>query len=465
MGGQMGDFLSVSELVAATGGIANSLDSGLLGRSPHGIVTDTRGLHGGEVFLALRGEHFDGHDFVETALTKGAIAAIVENSWTGGDPQWPTIAVNDTLEAYQAIAREWRDRFSIPVVGVTGSVGKTTTKELIAAVLAACSGAQVLKTERNYNNEIGVPQTLLQLQATHQYAVIEMAMRASGEIALLTQIARPTIAVITNVGTAHIERLGSEAAIARAKCELLEHLRPDGIAILNHDNARLLDTAAQVWCGRTVTYGLDGGDVRGELLDPQTLLVNGRRIPLPLPGRHNALNTLAAFTVAQVLGANLEALEKGIAVELPEGRSRRYEIGDDIAILDESYNAGVESMGAALELLAQTPGRRKIAVLGTMKELGERSAQFHERVGQIARQVQLDALFIFAEATEAQAMAAGAIGLPLVEILDPDAADAHDHLARRVREFAQPGDRILFKASHAMRLDLAIAQLTATQTP
>jgi UDP-N-acetylmuramoyl-tripeptide--D-alanyl-D-alanine ligase len=415
-----------------------------------GITTDSRHLGAGELFLALRGEQFDGHAFVEVALQQGAIAAVVDrNSSTSGleDIKAPLLVVEDTLVAYQAIARWWRDQFTIPVIAVTGSVGKTTTKELIAAVLA--TQGQVLKTQANYNNEIGVPKTLLQLGQEHDYAVIEMGMRGSGEIALLTQIARPDIAVITNVGTAHIERLGSEQAIARAKCELLAEMPSTSIAILNHDNARLIQTAEQIWQGKTVTFGLDGGDIQGTLLDSQ-IQVAETAFPLPLPGRHNALNYLAALAVAQVLQVNWAPLIQGLTLELPKGRAQRYNLPNDIVILDETYNAGIESMTAALHLLAQTPGQRHIAVLGTMKELGDRSVDLHHQVGTVVQQLHLDHLLILAEAAEAEAIAAGAKPVPVEKFL------SHTALLERLKSLVEPGDRLLFKASRAVALDQVV---------
>ena len=420
-----------------------------------GITTDTRSLKIGQVFVALRGEKYDGHEFVETAWDKGAIAAIVDSQFEIIDAlaQQPLLQVEDTLQAYQKIAQWWRSRFSIPVIAVTGSVGKTTTKEIVAAVLA--NQGSVLKTQANYNNEIGVPKTLLELEPEHDYAVIEMAMRGAGEIALLTQLARPTIAVITNVGTAHIGRLGSEEAIAKAKCELLAEMPPNGVAILNHDNPRLIATAASVWIGQTLTYGLEGGDLQGQLIDNQILCVEGMQLPLPLPGRHNASNFMAALAVAKVLQVDWLPLAAGLVVNLPAGRSQRYELPNDVVILDETYNAGPESMMASLQLVASTPGLRHIAVLGSMKELGERSLEFHRQVGTLARKLELEALLILVDCPDAEAIAAGAAGISV------ECFASHAELVERLKEFVQPGDRLLFKASHSVGLDRVVKLLMA----
>jgi UDP-N-acetylmuramoyl-tripeptide--D-alanyl-D-alanine ligase len=445
--------LSITQLVdildATPVNLSDKAASALLG----GIMTDTRSLKPGHLFLALRGEKFDGHDFAGVAVEQGAIAAITDRRTGTQLNGVPQLQVEDTLQAYQQIARWWRDQFDIPVIAVTGSVGKTTTKELIAAVLS--TKGNVLKTQANYNNEIGVPKTLLELGPEHDYAVIEMAMRGQGQIALLAQMARPTVGVITNVGTAHIGLLGSEQAIANAKCELLAEMPTTSVAVLNHDNQRLIKTAATVWQGQTLTYGLEGGDLQGKLLDPQTLAVEGMQLPLPLTGHHNALNYLAALAVAKVLQIDWTPLKEGLSVQLPSGRSHRYELPNDIVILDETYNAGLESMIAALHLLAQTPGKRHIAVLGAMKELGERSPEFHRQVGNTAQQLNLDALLIAVDDPEAEAIANGAASL-LAECFS-----SQDALVKRLKELVQPGDRLLFKASRSVGLDRVVNQFRA----
>ena len=419
-----------------------------LNRACTGISTDTRRVGPGNLFIALSGEQFDGHDFVYQARERGAIAVLVHRPLD--DETLPQLVVPDTLAAYQRLGRWWRDTHAIPVIGVTGSVGKTTTKELIAAILGI--HGNVLKTQDNFNNEIGVPKTLLQLNENHTYAVVEMAMRGKGQIAELTHIARPDIGVITNVGTAHIGLLGSREAIAQAKCELLAEMPQTGCAVLNADNALLMETAATVWAGKTLTFGLTAGDLQGTLIDSHTLELEGLRYPLPLPGRHNALNYLAAIAVARLLNLNTNRLNHGLAVNIPNGRAQKHLLPGDVQLLDETYNAGLESMFAALELLTEVPGKRRIAVLGTMKELGEQSLDFHRQVGEQVKQLNLDALFILAELPEAEAMADGAHGLSFVDIENIETPDAHHALTQRLRTFLQGGDRVLFKASHSVAL-------------
>ncbi len=421
-----------------------------LDRLTTGVTTDTRSLQPGDIFVALAGEKFEGHDFVDMAIASGAIALVLsrELSLTADIPQF---IVPDTLQAYQQIASWWRDRFKLPVIGVTGSVGKTSTKELIAAVLN--TQGKVLKTQANFNNEIGVPKTLLEIRAEHQYAVIEMAMRGRGEISLLADIARPTVGIITNVGTAHIGRLGSREAIASAKCELLERMPDSSVAVLNYDNPLLIETAAKVWQGKTVTYGLSGGDVTGELIGNNILRVEGQDLPLPLPGIHNASNYLGAIAVARVLGIDIASLTAGLTVKLPKGRSRHYDLPDDIVLLDETYNAGLESMLAAVQMLKETPGKRHIAVLGTMKELGEYSESLHHQVGAKIQELELDLLLVLADEAATEAIATGATGIPSQCFSD------RDSLTTQLKKIIKPGDRILFKASNSVGLNQVVERL------
>ncbi|MBD2627882.1 UDP-N-acetylmuramoyl-tripeptide--D-alanyl-D-alanine ligase [Trichormus variabilis] len=445
---------TLSQLVEVLLAQPVNLSASALAQLGSGIQTDTRMLQAGEVFVALRGEKFDGHEFVPMAIACGAIAAIVDYAYE--NPGVPVLQVKDTLQAYQQIARWWRESFSVPVIGVTGSVGKTTTKELIAAVLA--TKGQVHKTYGNFNNEIGVPKTLLELGTEHDFAVIEMAMRGRGQIAELTQIAKPTIGVITNVGTAHIELLGSEAAIATAKCELLAEMPANSVAILNHDSPLLMETAAKFWQGKVISYGFSGGDIQGKLIDNEVVEVAGMRLPLPLPGRHNATNFLAALAVAQVLEIDWASLQNGVVVNMPTGRCQRFALPNDVLILDETYNAAPEAMLAALQLLADTPGKRKIAILGAMKELGERSPQLHQQVGEMVQNLQLDGLLVLVDGQDAETIAKSAIGIP------SECFVTHGDLVARLKNYMQEGDRLLFKAAHSVGLDRVVNQLRAEMT-
>ncbi|NJM99637.1 MAG: UDP-N-acetylmuramoyl-tripeptide--D-alanyl-D-alanine ligase [Phormidesmis sp. RL_2_1] len=435
-----------------------------------GITTDTRTVQAGDLFVALTGERFDGHDFVAQAIAKGAIAAVVRAGALKPDTAIPRLEVNDTLVAYQALAQWWRQQRGLPVVAITGSVGKTTTKELVSAALSLFG--TVLKTEANHNNEIGVPKTLLAIRASHDYAVVEMGMRGLEEIALLTQIAQPDVALMTNVGTAHIGRLGSREAIAQAKCELLRELPTAGIAVLNADDPLLMSTAAQVWTGKKITYGLNGGDVRGQVLyEPvakdapvnerlvkerlvkEELLIDDVRIPMPLPGRHNALNLLGAIATLQALNLDWRKLAQGFEVTMPAGRSQVHHLPHDITLLDETYNAGAEAMIAALQLLAAQPAARRIAVLGTMKELGAQSVALHRQIGQTVADLNLDALLILADPAEAEAMAEGAQGIISQQFT------SHAALGDHLKEIIKSGDRILFKASRSVQMDKVVIQL------
>jgi len=277
-------------------------------------------------------------------------------------------------------------------------------------------------------------------------------MRGLEEIALLTNIAQPDVALITNVGTAHIGRLGSREMIAQAKCELLRELPPKGIAVLNHDDSLLMSAASTVWSGEQISYGLEGGVVQGEMVN-DSVVVERVVIPMPLPGRHQALNLLGAIATLKALNLDWTKLAQGFTVKMPAGRAQVHRLPNDILLLDETYNAGAEAMVAALQLLASAPGTRRIAVLGTMKELGDHSISLHRHIGETVAQLKIDKLLVLADPDEAKALVSGAGSVPAQRF------DSHTELANSLKGMMQKGDRILFKASRSVELDKVVDQL------
>ncbi|MEA5442011.1 UDP-N-acetylmuramoyl-tripeptide--D-alanyl-D-alanine ligase [Cyanobium gracile] len=442
------------------------------------VSTDSRGDLAGALFVPLVGERFDGHRFLAETLATGAAAALVQRGRLEGDVLAELVAnggapiwlVEDTLVAYQQLALLWRRRLGLPVVAVTGSAGKTTTRELIKAALGSLG--PVVASSGNENNDVGAPLTLLKANETTAALVVEMGMRGLGEIDRLTRCAAPDVAVITNIGTAHIGRLGSREAIGQAKCEITAGLGPEGVLVIPAGDPLLECSLARVWGGRVVRVALEdelagfpaatpAPDLVGRLEADGLSLAGGPSLRLPLEGRHNARNQLLAVAVAQELGVPATALVD-LAVELPGGRSRRWSLGE-VELLDETYNASPEAVLAALDLLAATgseAGGRRYAVLGTMLELGERSLELHRQVAARARELGLDGLLIVATGTEAQAMESAAAGLPrLQRVASPEAA------ADVLLEWLQPGDRVLLKASRGVALERAIPLLEAALTP
>jgi UDP-N-acetylmuramoyl-tripeptide--D-alanyl-D-alanine ligase len=428
------------------------------------VTTDSRSLQPGSLFVPLVGERFDGHRFLGQALGDGALAAVVAaDRLDQVPPGLPVWSVPDTLAAYQQLAHLWRRELTAPVVAVTGSAGKTTTRELLRAALAPLGA--VLASVGNENNDVGVPLTLLKAQPSHGAVVVEMGMRGLGEIERLSRCAQPDLTVITNIGTAHIGRLGSREAIARAKCEIVTGLNPAGLVVVPAGDPLLEEALARAWGGRVLRVALSSDGPFDPLLpaadrlghlepDGGHLRLDGHRYRLPLPGAHNARNLLLALTVARSLGVDPQDLES-LEVQLPGGRSGRLEVAG-VQVLDETYNASPEAMEAALRLLAQQGGRR-YAALGTMLELGEASLALHRRVGELAGQLGLDGLVVVDGGPEGKAMAAGASGLGRLEqVADPQAA------AAVLRGWLRPGDTLLLKASRGVALERLIPLLAAS---
>lgn len=449
----------------ATGPLA--VDQAELKLAPQAICTDSRQLSGGDLFLPLIGEHFDGHGFLAAALEAGAAALIAQAGHLAPASQASVLAaaaaahvplwlVPDTLHAYQELAGLWRLQLAAPLVAVTGSAGKTTTRELIRSALAPLG--PIWASSANENNDVGVPLTLLGAGPDQAALVVEMGMRGLGEIERLSRCASPDVAVITNIGTAHIGRLGSREAIATAKCEIVAGLRPDGLVVIPAGYPLLDRALARVWSGRVVRVALQGEgheaaadlvgslDCQGEILE-----LAGVALPVPLEGVHHARNLMLAMAVARELGLEPERW-RPLQVDLPGGRSRRLH-KNGVLVLDETYNASPEAVLAALELLAQQPGRR-FAVLGTMLELGEQSLALHRSVAERARQLDLDGLVIVDQGDEGAAMIAAATGLSRLRQVDcPEAA------AEPLLQWLQPGDVLLLKASRGVALERLIPLL------
>ncbi len=418
------------------------------------VCTDSRQLQAGDFFVPLVGERFDGHHFLAQLPEHKVKAAVVSRSWTEPLPSgllhW---RVDDTLLAYQQLALLHRRALGKPLVAVTGSAGKTTTRELIRAALAPLGAIQA--SEGNNNNDVGVPLTVLGATAVDAALVIEMGMRGPGEIERLSRCTEPDLAVITNIGTAHIGRLGSREAIAAAKCEITAGLHPKGTVVIPAGDPLLESALAAVWSGRVLRVRLaDDPEVESDLVgdvNGDQLLIGADRLPLQLEGRHNARNLLLAVAVADQLGVSRKALQ-AMQVTVPGGRNRRLQQGG-LTLLDETYNASPEAVLAALDLLAAQPGRR-FAVLGTMLELGERSLELHQEVAARAVQLGLDGLVLVDGGAEGKAMAEVAAPLPHLQLVShPEEA------AAPLAAWLNSGDVLLLKASRGVALERLIPLL------
>ena len=385
--------LLLSEIANATGGK-------LLGEdiSVSNIGTDSRALQPGDVFLALKGPNFDGHRFIEQVSTLGASAVVVDHAL---DCQLPQVVVEDTRIALGRLGAYVKARLAPKTVGITGSSGKTTVKEMVAAILSRLG--KVLATKGNFNNDIGVPLTLLRLEPEHEYAVIEMGANHIGEIAYTTALVAPDVAMINNIAAAHLEGFGDLCGVARAKGEIFEGLSSDGVAIYNQDckyahkwqwrltdkNVRRFSCTSDASCYSSEVVLDDSGCARFKLNTREGHVY----IQLTVPGKHNVCNAVAAATVVLELGASLEDIRLGLALMSPvAGRLNLIELGGNCRLIDDTYNANVESIKAGIELLASYPGKR-VLVLGDMGELGSEARSYHQEVGEYAKSLGIDLLF------------------------------------------------------------------------
>ena len=414
-----------------------------------GVSSDTRQIKNGDIFVALRGMNHDGHKFLAEAFRLGAVAAIVENDCVVSSELGPIFFVESPLRALGEIARQHRSKFQIPVVCITGSSGKTTTKEMVASVLE--NRFNVLKSIGSENNEIGVPNTLLKLNAAHDVVVLELAARRQGDIEYLCSIAQPTFGVLLNIGSAHLEYFESLEGVAKAKGELLEYLDESLIALINADD-RVVCQEVQRTKGRLLTFGFQSESIfRGEglILDQEScghFLFRGFEIDLGIPGGHNAYNALAALSVGVQLGVNIQDAARVLSnFQAIEQRSQIIDVAG-ITIINDCYNANPESMRAALDILLNKLGQRKIALLGDMLELGPDSKRYHEELGRYVAPMVDELLTI---GTMGEYIATSAMGVGLSKTFH---FDNFDSVVKYLKNTLVKGDTILVKASQGMGL-------------
>jgi UDP-N-acetylmuramoyl-tripeptide--D-alanyl-D-alanine ligase len=466
-------MLTLAEVLDATGGGLRGARASIGDLRFSRVVVDSRAVTLGVLFVALKGQKHDGHAFVAQSLAHGAAGALVER--IPADCAWalnpaaegpPLIVVPSSQDALAAMARYALDRHpNLEVVGITGSLGKTTTKEVVASVLGA--HRRVLKSEGNLNSEIGLPMTVLNgLDRAYDIAVLEMAMYQVGDIRLLARLARPRVGVVTAVLPVHLERLGTIERIQQAKQELVEELPSNGVAVLNADDARVAEMATAA-SARVVRYGVsETADVRAENIDSQglrgvhfDLLHAGqrRRVHLPLLGAHSVHAALAATAVAHEEGFSLSDTAEALQRLSPALRLLVVDGINGSRVIDDSYNASPESVLAALNLLRELPGRRKIAVLGDMLELGSEEAPSHRRVGNRAAAV-LDMLVVYGQRSKITADEARRSGLAPEQVFE---ANSHDEIVERLREQLRPGDDVLVKGSLAMGMSAVVRGIRA----
>ena len=448
------DKLTLAEVVKVTDAETNS-DAEIFFED---VSTDTRKIKAGELFVALKGENCNGESFAKDAFNKGAAAVLVSKT-AKRIPDGVVLKVDDTLEAYRKIAGAWRDRFKIPVVAVTGSNGKTTTKDLTAAALNSLGNVQ--KTSGNFNNEIGVPMTLLEIKDKHKAAVVEIGMRGLGQIESLAQVVKPTIGIVTNVSETHIELLGSIENIAKAKGELVEAIQAGGTIILNADNPHTAQMKNLVRDGvKVLTYSLESGadfvakDILiGSVSTEFTLDFHGKEydFEIPMLGRHNVSNALAAIAAGYACGLKVPDVQRGFSTLTTT--KMRYEVirRDGLTIINDAYNASPASMRVAIKTTSEVYNGRLIAVLGDMLELGDISEKVHREIGAELVENKFDMLITLGELGKFIAAGAKDAGLENIYTFD-----THEDAAKKILELVHDGDTILFKASHVMHMEKII---------
>ncbi len=438
------------------------------GKTEHfkALATDSRHLRTGALFFALQGPHFDGHNFVGPALRRGATGAIIRKGKRSPQKRKGWIfSVEDPLTALGDVAGYWRRQFSLPVVGITGSNGKTTTKEWIAAILA--TRYHVLKTEGNFNNLIGLPLTVARLNRRHQIAVLEMGMNVPGEIDRLAVIAAPEIGIITNIGRAHLEGLTSLAGVARAKGELIQRLPTNGLAVLNADDERTLKLARRS-PAPVLTFGFSSrAHIKGKILTSDPLSGTLLRVKTPkkefrvrlnLPGRHNAANALAAIAVGYHFHISPTAMTRALRqTKSLWGRMERINLPNGAIVLNDSYNANPDSMLRAFETLKKiNPRYRKFLLLGDMLEIGKQDAAVHREIGRAAARAGIAELVVLGNRATDILAGAERAGLPRKR---QHLCTTHREVTRTLRSRLKKNDLLLIKGSRGMKLETIIQDL------
>ena len=450
--------ISLSLILEATqGSIAASVEDAYV----TSVTTDSRDVKPGMLFVALRGENFDGNDYVRSAIEKGASYALAERVPEGLEDR--VILVKDSLLALGAFASAYRNTLSMRIVGVTGSVGKTTTKEFIYAVLS--EKYRTHKTDGNHNNHIGLPMSLLTADATHEAGVYEMGMNHKNEISYLTRIVRPDVAVITNIGTMHIGNLGSREAICEAKLEILEGLSEDGGIILNGDEPLLAGVRRAYYVAENNRDAdMNITNIReGENGSAFDLTLGGERVEsivIPTKGRHNVFNAALAYAVGCYFGMGEFEIRRGLLNFRQTGMRQKIYPFQNITVIEDCYNAGPESTKAALGVLcdeAKRCGTRAVAVLGEMRELGEHSQALHKEVGSFAAEKKVDCLCILSQ--YAPEMAEGALLGGMDEKAITILPSAYDKAAEKIVSLLMPGDTVLFKASRSLRFETLLEEV------
>jgi len=423
-----------------------------------GVSIDSREIQPGELFVAIKGEHFDGHEFIEQAKEKGAVAVLVSKTTTVDLPQ---LRVDDTIIALGLIAKFWREQFKIPLIAITGSNGKTTVRHMLCSIAKEVfKEEECLESLHNFNNHIGLPLSLLRLSSTHKIAVVELAMNHLGEIRYLTKIAQPTVGVITNACASHLMGVGDEIqGVVQAKGELLEEMKKGSTVVLNRDNEFFDCWEYLAKDKKIITFGLSTtADVSAQQIKLQDnaslfeLVINDKTaiIDLPVPGEHNVMNALAAAACTQAIKIDISSIQKGLGkAQLPKRRTHQFTLSNDTTIIDDSYNANPASTMAAIDVLKKRVGT-KILVFADMKELGKHEKDFHQDIGAYAKESKIDYLLGFGDLAE-----------ETVKIFGTNATHfkTQEELLIALKPMLNENTVVLIKGSNSMKLDQLVSKL------